>query len=228
MIECGYVSNVTGIRISDSAQRTRQSGSACEVTSRMTTSEEELVSKTQEQLKKEASTCSQPFEGSSLDLHPPVEPIPDDGWEGETWGLFWPDLEEFDELKEDPEKFIKKHYEDKSKAAWHPPANLKAETSWVETLSAPEKEKPVVIVPPPAAAPPPATAPPPVVVLRPKKPDPVPAPKPIVPELKPVVVIPCPTFAGPTNIDNDNSKWSWMRSEDKSAGKARFSLSIYW
>ena len=46
------------------------------------------------------------------------------------------------------------------------------------------------------------------------------------------------------DVDNDNSKWSWLRSSkedpvtkvmfshfrsgDKSAGKARFSLSIYW
>merc|ERR1711902_412531 len=77
-----------------------------------------------------------------LNIYAPLEPIPDNDWVGETWGLFWPDLEEFEELKENPEKFLKKHYEDKSKVEWHPPPNLTAKTSSVDVLTAPKPEKP--------------------------------------------------------------------------------------
>ena len=196
----------------------------------METSEEQWVDLTKEQIKKEASSCSQAFEGSSLSLHPPLESIPDEDWEGGTWGLFWPDLEEFDELKENPEKYVKKHYEDKNKTSKHPPANLKAEISAVETMSAPAEEKPVIVVPVPAS-PPPAPSPPlpPVLVLRPKKTQAIPKPESVIPRIKPEIPIPSPQFdAININIENDNSKWSWMRSADQSAGRARFSLSIYW
>ena len=54
----------------------------------METSEEQWVDLTKEQIKKEASSCSQAFEGSSLSLHPPLDSIPDEDWEGGTWGLF--------------------------------------------------------------------------------------------------------------------------------------------
>eukprot|EP00092_Neocalanus_flemingeri_P007180 GFUD01007758.1.p1 GENE.GFUD01007758.1~~GFUD01007758.1.p1 ORF type:complete len:200 (-),score=69.69 GFUD01007758.1:90-689(-) len=199
----------------------------------MESSEEKWVDMTNEQIRKEIASCSKIVEGSSLSVHPPQEPIPDDDWEGGTWGLFWPDLEEFDELKEDPEKYVKKHYEDKSKTPKYPPANLKADISAVETITAPAEEKPVIVAapPPPVAAPPPVPppatpSPAPTVVLRPKKVV-LPPQEPVIPIIKPEIEIPCENF-DPVNIDNDNSKWSWMRSSDQSAGRARFSLSIYW
>ena len=45
------------------------------------------------------------------DIHAPVEPIPDNDWVGETWGLYWPDqeMEERARQAEDPTKFIKVH-----------------------------------------------------------------------------------------------------------------------
>merc|ERR1712098_171262 len=177
-------------------------------------SEEELVARTNQQLKEEASAGSQSSDGSNL--HPPLEPIPDNDWVGGTWGLFWPDLEEFEELKENPEKFLKKHYEDKSKVEWHPPPNLTAKIFTVEVLTAPKAENPVVIPPPVIAL-----APPPEVILRPKKEEPVKPPEPKVCE-------PVPDIIAPVSIEKDGSKWDWMRSKDESAGRARFSLSIYW
>ena len=59
-------------------------------------------------------------------MHPPVEPIPDDDWEGETWGLYWPDIEQdMDERKEDPCKYVVKHYEKRTEA--RPPPDQRAE-----------------------------------------------------------------------------------------------------
>ena len=43
------------------------------------------------------------------DIHAPIEPIPDNDWTGETWGLFWPD-QEMEEKSEDPTKYIKVIY----------------------------------------------------------------------------------------------------------------------
>ena len=105
----------------------------------------------------------------------------------------------------------------------------------------------------PTPPPPPS----PKVVMRKKKTPPPPPPAaprarcpapvraPVVPAPAPVTVFDPPP---PQDVDNDNSKWSWLRSGshltsqsdrekwivflfrsgDKSAGKARFSLSIYW
>merc|ERR1712122_259741 len=121
----------------------------------------------------------------------------------------------------DPTKYIKKHYEDRN-ANPRPPANLKAGKSSVEVLNCPRPKLPTP--PPPKAAPPPPApivAPPPpaapakVVMRPPKRASPV-------PETETVFSTPC------QDVDNDNSKWSWLRSGDKSASKARFSLSIYW
>ena len=69
------------------------------------------------------------------------------------------------------------------------------------------------------ATPPPPPAP--VVKLRPKK-----EPEPPKPKLKSPPRL--EVFEGPVDINNDNSKWGWMRAEDKSADKARFRLSIFW
>ena len=86
--------------------------------------EEDWVKKTQDQIVKEGCSGGNYSEGGQA-IHPPVEPIPDNDWVGGTWGLFWPDLEEFEELKENPEKYLVKHYEDR-KTTEHPPADLMA------------------------------------------------------------------------------------------------------
>ena len=35
-----------------------------------------------------------------------MDPVPDQDWGGETWGLFWPDTE-LEDKSEDPNKYIK-------------------------------------------------------------------------------------------------------------------------
>jgi len=159
--------------------------------------EEKWVSMTNKQIETEASAGKKTSE-SCQNVHPPLEPIPDTDWVGDTWGLFWPDLEEFDELKEDPEKYIKKHYDDKNTKD-HPPADLEATIRIIETSTCPKEKTPKPKTP----------TPPPAVVLRTKQPR-------------------SPSMTPPCDIDNDNSKWDWMKSKDQSSAKARFSLSMYW
>ena len=43
---------------------------------------------------------------NGLEVNAPLDPIPDNDWQGETWGLFWPD-QEMEERSEDPTKYIK-------------------------------------------------------------------------------------------------------------------------
>merc|ERR1711981_713149 len=179
-------------------------------------SNEELVSKTQEQILKDAAKGGGGSNIGTDGIHEPVEPVPDVDWVGETWGLFWPDIEnEMEEKKEDPSKYLKKHYPDPKQAKDHPPPTEKATISDpVAPILCPEAPKPVVKK---EATPPPA----PVVKLRPKK-----EPEPPKPKLKSPPRL--EVFEGPVDIDDDNSKWGWMRAEDKSASKARFRLSIFW
>merc|ERR1712179_568502 len=162
-----------------------------------------LVSKTTQQIKKEAAAASCPGEVTAGGVHPPVEPLPDVDWVGETWGLYWPDIEgEMEEKKEDPAKYLKKYYPDPKAGGSHPPATETAViTEAPSLLQCPEAVKK-------------AATPPPPVKLRPKK-DPLPAPK-------------LEVFEGPKDIDNDNSKWGWMRAKDESASTTRFRLSIFW
>ena len=170
-------------------------------------SEEALVAKTQKEILKEAKGGGSKQTGED-GVHAPVEPVPDVEWVGETWGLFWPDIEnEMDENKEDPAKYLKKHYPD-PKAPKIPPAKETAVTREpIVPLECPEAAKPAKLA-----------TPPPAVKLRPKK---EPAPKLASPPRLEV-------FEGPKDINNDNSKWGWMRAEDSSASKARFRLSIFW
>jgi len=185
----------------------------------MVTKDSEWVDATNKQLDAEAGKKNSVSKKLSftdgLDIHAPVEPIPDNDWVGETWGLFWPD-QELEDKSEDPTKFVKKHYEDKTKKASHPPANLKASMSSVDVLTCPRPKTPTPPPPPkPQVKPqPPPPQPAPAVVMRKKKTLPPPPPLETVFEQK--------------EVNGDNSKWSWLRSEDKSAGRARFSLSIYW
>merc|ERR1712126_460139 len=174
-------------------------------------SDEMLVSKTQEQILKEAAKGGGGSKVGSDGIHDPIEPVPDVDWVGETWGLFWPDIEnEMEEKKEDPSKYLKKHYPDPKAAKDHPPPT---ETATIRDPVAPIlcPEAPVVK----------KEATPPIVKLRPKK-----EPEPPKPRLKSPPRL--EVFEGPVDIDNDNSKWGWMRSADKSADKARFRLSIFW
>ena len=128
-------------------------------------SDEMLVSKTQEQILKDAAKGGGGSKVGSDGIHEPIEPVPDVDWVGETWGLFWPDIEnEMEEKKEDPSKYLKKHYPDPKQKKTHPPPTEKAQVSDpIEPILCPEAAKPVVKK---AATPPP---PPPVVKLRPKK-----------------------------------------------------------
>jgi hypothetical protein len=184
-----------------------------------------MLAATQQQILQDAAGCA--GEAGPGGLHPPLEPCPDIDWVGETWGLFWPDIEgEMDEKKEDPSKYLKKHYPDPKAAKEHPPATEKASVCEPPApLTCPEAAAPAPrpATPPRPVAPPVArpAAPPPPVKLRPKK-----EPQAPVPRLKSPPRI--EVFEGPKDIDNDNSKWGWMRSEDSSASKARFRLSIFW
>ena len=67
-------------------------------------SDEMLVSKTQEQILKDAAKGGGKV--GSDGIHDPIEPVPDVDWVGETWGLFWPDTE-LEDKSEDPNKYIK-------------------------------------------------------------------------------------------------------------------------
>ena len=182
-------------------------------------SDEMLVSKTQEQILKEATKGSGESKVGSDGIHEPIEPVPDVDWVGETWGLFWPDIEnEMEEAKEDPSKYLKKHYPDPKAAKTHPPPTEKATISDpVAPILCPEAPAPKPVVKKEATPPAPA----PVVKLRPKK-----APEPPKPKLASPPRL--EVFEGPVDINNDNSTWGWMRAEDKSADKARFRLSIFW
>merc|ERR1712062_939142 len=82
-----------------------------------------------------------------------VEPIPDNDWRGETWGLYWSDYE--DEmrllLEESTDKYIIKHQEDK-----HPPLRqhqvtiLQCPQSVNPPPPAPSKPTPAPSKPPPS------------------------------------------------------------------------------
>ena len=77
---------------------------------KMVTKDSEWVNATNKQLDAEAGKKNSVSKKLSftdgLDIHAPVEPIPDNDWVGETWGLFWPD-QELEDKSEDPTKFVK-------------------------------------------------------------------------------------------------------------------------
>ena len=52
-----------------------------------------------------------------LEVQPALEPIPDNDWTGETWGLFWPD-QEMEEKSEDPTKYIKVSTSTRRAGSW--------------------------------------------------------------------------------------------------------------
>jgi len=79
----------------------------------MAKSKKNWVSLTQEKLQKESSKTSCKYVGDKV-VHC-AEPIPDNDWVGETWGLYFSDYEEelLRLIEHDPDKYIKKHPEDK-------------------------------------------------------------------------------------------------------------------
>lgn len=75
----------------------------------MVKSETHWVEASQEQLVVEGKGGARTAKISldlGLEVQPALEPIPDNDWTGETWGLFWPD-QELEERSEDPTKYIK-------------------------------------------------------------------------------------------------------------------------
>ena len=75
----------------------------------MVKSKTDWVEASQEQLVVEGKGGSRTAKISldlGLEVQPALEPIPDNDWTGETWGLFWPD-QELEEKSEDPTKYIK-------------------------------------------------------------------------------------------------------------------------
>ena len=74
----------------------------------MVKSDAEWVDLSNKQLEIEATVVKKKLSGvtNGPDIHAPLEPIPDNDWTGETWGLFWPD-QEMEEKSEDPTKYIK-------------------------------------------------------------------------------------------------------------------------
>ena len=80
------------------------------VSDTMVKSDAEWVDLSNKQLEIEATGAGAKKKLSGVsngpDVHAPIEPIPDNDWTGETWGLFWPD-QEMEEKSEDPTKYIK-------------------------------------------------------------------------------------------------------------------------
>lgn len=74
----------------------------------MVKSKTDWVEASQEQLEVEGRAGRPPRISLELGLEvqPALEPIPDNDWQGETWGLFWPD-QELEDKSEDPTKYIK-------------------------------------------------------------------------------------------------------------------------
>jgi len=156
-----------------------------------------------------------------LKIHPPLEPVPDHDWKGETWGLYWPDLQEFEDLLE--ETNYKKYYPDKSES--YPPADGLCKILAVETLSCPKKIPPAPsVIPPP---PPPAVIPPPPAVRRQQPQPPPPKPQPAVVMRKPAAPEPPLPDLFQTERKAGN-KWDWMKDGTDSSRRARNCLSIYW
>ena len=60
----------------------------------MVKTDSEWVDLTNQQLHIEAGASKKKLSvPNGPDIHAPVEPIPDNDWVGETWGLYWPDQE---------------------------------------------------------------------------------------------------------------------------------------
>ena len=73
----------------------------------MVKSNTDWVEASQDQLALEAGARAKKVSlESGLAINAPLEPIPDNDWQGETWGLFWPD-QELEDKSEDPTKYIK-------------------------------------------------------------------------------------------------------------------------
>jgi len=149
------------------------------------------VERTQQQIVQEASLRSQGGGGGgergNWKPHPPVQAIPDNDWQGETWGLYFSDID-IEGIQEDPEKYIIKHKLDPDDDI-----NLEPEVTLPPSVvcPAPVEVKKVAPPPPPPVKqktpppPPPVKqkTPPPILKVVPpriKKPVPAPAPRRVV------------------------------------------------
>jgi len=127
------------------------------------------VERTQEQIVKEAELRSERGEGGGgWRPHPPVELIPDNDWQGETWGLYFSDID-IEGIQEDPEKLVTKHCPDPEDIT-----NLLVEvTPAPESLLCPAPKLPTPPPPPSVKELTPPPPPPPVKKLTPPPPPPV-------------------------------------------------------
>merc|ERR1712013_449242 len=132
-------------------------------------SKKQWVSMTQEKLQAESSKSSCKYVGDKV-IHC-AEPIPDNDWVGETWGLYFSDYEEelLGLIEHDTDKYIKKQPQDKIN-----PCIFE-----VEILTCERKEK----------APEKPIAEPPSTKMKEKSPEIVKAPTPPIEELLPAKVI---------------------------------------
>jgi len=135
----------------------------------MAKSKKQWVSMTQEKLQAESSKSSCKYVGDKV-IHC-AEPIPDNDWVGETWGLYFSDYEEelLGLIEHDTDKYIKKHPQDKIN-----PCIFE-----VEILTCERKEK----------APEKPIAEPPSTKMKEKSPEIVKAPTPPIEEPLPAKVI---------------------------------------
>jgi len=152
----------------------------------MAKSKKKWVSLTQEKLEAESSKSSCKYIGDKV-VHC-AEPIPDNDWVGETWGLYFSDYEEelLGLIEHDTDKYIKKHPEDK----------INPRIFEVKVLTCERKEKAPEIV----KAPTPPIAKPPPTKAKEKSPEIVkaPTPPPKVKEKSPEIVkAPTPPIAKP-------------------------------
>jgi len=186
----------------------------------MAKSKKKWVSLTQEKLEAESSKSSCKYIGDKV-VHC-AEPIPDNDWVGETWGLYFSDYEEelLGLIEHDTDKYIKKHPQDKinprvfevkvltcerkekspeKTIAEPPPTKIKEKSPEIVKAPLPPIAKP----PPPKVkekspeiikAPTPPIAKPPPPKVKEKSPEIVKAPKPPIAKLPPP---PTPPIAKP-------------------------------
>jgi len=121
----------------------------------MARTKKQIINQTVEQLQVEANKkggCKVTECGQIIHC---VDPIPDNDWNGETWGLYFSDYE--DELmaliEQDPGRYIKKHPEDKYRPRSHGVRILECpvtKRSPSPTPPPPPKPAPVLDIRPPA------------------------------------------------------------------------------
>merc|ERR1712055_775057 len=165
-----------------------------------------------------------------------AEPIPDNDWVGETWGLYFSDYEEelLGLIEHDTDKYIKKHPEDK--------INPRIFEVKVLTCEREEKAPEIVKAPtPPIAKPPPpkvkekspeivkAPTPEPLKLATPPPPPPPEIPQWLVDNaLHPALPLATVSEVPVQVKEPDNNKWGWMKENTGLTKKTKYRLSMYW